>query len=94
MIHDCQYTDAEYPDHVGWGHSALGDALAFGHRVGARRMLLFHHDPLHSDEFLDRMGDAARARWADLGGDPGAVELAAEGAELNLAAERAAAAAS
>ncbi len=22
LIHDCQYTDDEYPDHVGWGHSA------------------------------------------------------------------------
>ena len=22
LIHDCQYTDEEYPEHVGWGHSA------------------------------------------------------------------------
>src|ERR687897_873202 len=22
LIHDCQYTDDEYPEHIGWGHSA------------------------------------------------------------------------
>ena len=29
LIHDAQYTHAEYPAHVGWGHSAIGDTLAF-----------------------------------------------------------------
>ena len=29
LIHDCQYTDDEYPEHVGWGHSALSDTLTF-----------------------------------------------------------------
>ena len=69
LIHDCQYSDAEYPDHVGWGHSALSHALAFARRVEAERTLLFHHDPLHSDEFLDGMDRQARERWAALGGD-------------------------
>ena len=27
LIHDCQYTDEEYPEHVGWGHSRLTDTL-------------------------------------------------------------------
>ena len=53
LIHDCQYTDDEYPDHVGWGHSRLTDTLAFARRVEAKRTLLFHHDPMHSDDFLD-----------------------------------------
>jgi hypothetical protein len=38
----------QYPSHVGWGHSSLSDALVFGHRAGAERLLLFHHDPLHT----------------------------------------------
>ena len=41
LIHDCQYTDDEYPDHVGWGHSRLTDTLTFARRVEARRLLLF-----------------------------------------------------
>jgi phosphoribosyl 1,2-cyclic phosphodiesterase len=85
LIHDCQYTDEEYPDHVGWGHSGMTDALTFASRAGARRVLLFHHDPLHSDVFLDRVGEAARARWRELGGDPELIELAMEGGELELA---------
>jgi ribonuclease BN (tRNA processing enzyme) len=82
LIHDCQYTDAEYPHHLGWGHSPLADALAFGHRVGAQKLLLFHHDPLHSDDFLDSFSGEVCARWEELGGAPAQVELAAERREL------------
>jgi phosphoribosyl 1,2-cyclic phosphodiesterase len=60
LIHDCQYTDDEYASHVGWGHSALSDTLVFAQRTGVGHALLFHHDPLHSDEFLDALkGDVA-----------------------------------
>lgn len=82
LIHDCQYTDTEYPQHLGWGHSPLSDALAFGHRTGASRLLLFHHDPLHSDDFLDSFcGDIAE-RWDALGGSAEQVELATERREI------------
>lgn len=85
LLHDCQYADYEYPDHIGWGHSALSDSLAFAHRVGARRTLLFHHDPLHSDDFLDRLYGDAQERWRGLGGDPDALRMAAERDEVELA---------
>jgi phosphoribosyl 1,2-cyclic phosphodiesterase len=84
LIHDCQYTDEEYPAHVGWGHSGMGDTLAFADRVGAKRLLLFHHDPLHTDEFMDSMRAGARERWAALGHDPDSVEVAREGGELEV----------
>jgi len=84
LIHDCQYTDEEYPAHIGWGHSALNDALTFGRRVEARKMLLFHHDPLHSDEFLDEFHAGARRRWAELGGDPTLIEMGMEGLEMSV----------
>jgi phosphoribosyl 1,2-cyclic phosphodiesterase len=61
LIHDSQYTDAEYRDHVGWGHCALGDAVAFARRAGARRLALFHHDPQHDDAMLDELGREAEA---------------------------------
>jgi phosphoribosyl 1,2-cyclic phosphodiesterase len=82
LIHDCQYTDREYPSHLGWGHSPLSDALAFGRRVGAERLLLFHHDPLHSDDFLDAFCGEIAARWQDLGGRSEQVELATERREM------------
>src|SRR5947209_17960685 len=85
LIHDCQYTDEEYESHLGWGHSPLADALSFGHRVAAERLLLFHHDPLHSDDFLDTLcGEVAR-RWEELGGRPEQVELATERREVEIA---------
>lgn len=84
LIHDCQYSDDEYPEHIGWGHSALSDSLCFAKRVGAARTLLFHHDPLHSDEALDRLGEQARTGWAELEGEPRAVEIAMERSEHEL----------
>jgi phosphoribosyl 1,2-cyclic phosphodiesterase len=82
LIHDCQYTDDEYPAHAGWGHSGVSDALTFGRRVGAKRMLLFHHDPLHADEFLDDLHASARRGWQELGGDAVEIDMGMEGAEL------------
>ena len=84
LIHDCQYTDAEYPERVGWGHSGLTDTLTFARRVEARRLMLFHHDPLHSDEFLNEHCASARRGWEDLGGDASQLEMGIEGAELEL----------
>jgi phosphoribosyl 1,2-cyclic phosphodiesterase len=85
LIHDCQYTDEEYTGHLGWGHCPISDALGFARRVAAKRLLLFHHDPLHSDEALDRIGDEVADRWAELGGHPQSIELATERMELEVA---------
>jgi phosphoribosyl 1,2-cyclic phosphodiesterase len=86
LIHDCQYTDEEYPDHVGWGHSKLTDTLTFARRVEAKRLMLFHHDPLHADDFLDRFQEAAVGGWVDLGGDADTIHMAAERQELEVQA--------
>jgi phosphoribosyl 1,2-cyclic phosphodiesterase len=67
LIHDCQYTDDEYPHHIGWGHSPTRDAIAFAHRTDAERVMLFHHDPLHSDAFIDELAADVRTRVDGLG---------------------------
>jgi phosphoribosyl 1,2-cyclic phosphodiesterase len=87
LVHDCQYTDLEYPTHLGWGHCPVADALAFGRRVAAERMLLFHHDPLHSDADLDAIADDVAIRWQELGGSSEQVELATERRDLQIAGE-------
>jgi phosphoribosyl 1,2-cyclic phosphodiesterase len=61
LIHDCQYTDGEYAHHLGWGHCGVSDAVMLAKRCGARRLALFHHDPLHDDVAIDAIGDEARA---------------------------------
>jgi phosphoribosyl 1,2-cyclic phosphodiesterase len=63
LLHDCQYTDAEYPDHVGWGHSSTGQLAVFAERAKVHRLLTFHHDPMHDDDALDRMRAEVQERW-------------------------------
>jgi phosphoribosyl 1,2-cyclic phosphodiesterase len=61
LIHDAQFTDQEYACCVGWGHSAYRHAFEFAARVGAKEMVLFHHDPSHDDNTIERLlGDAVR----------------------------------
>jgi phosphoribosyl 1,2-cyclic phosphodiesterase len=57
LIHDAQYTPAEYLTHVGWGHSTLPQAIAFATRTAVKRLVPFHHDPDHTDQLLDRLFD-------------------------------------
>lgn len=63
LIHDAQYTDAEYSCCVGWGHSTYQHAFEFAARTGAREMVPFHHDPGHDDPTLDRLLAAAVERF-------------------------------
>jgi phosphoribosyl 1,2-cyclic phosphodiesterase len=59
LVHDAQYTTAEYRDHVGWGHSALAHALDFARIASVRQLVTFHHDPGHDDATLDRLLEEA-----------------------------------
>lgn len=60
LIHDSQYTDAEYQERPGWGHSSLTQAVRFASLARVKRLITFHHDPSHSDELLDGLMAAAR----------------------------------
>ena len=86
LVHDAQYTDDEYQQHLGWGHCPISDALAFAQRVSAESMLLFHHDPSHTDEFLEDFHAAAARRWQERGGCAEQIELASERQELTVQA--------
>jgi phosphoribosyl 1,2-cyclic phosphodiesterase len=55
LIHDGQYSAAEYSGHCGWGHSSLNHTLDFGTLAGVRQIVPFHHDPDHTDADLDRL---------------------------------------
>ncbi len=89
LIHDAQYTAAEYAARPDWGHSTPGYAVHVAAEAGAQTLVLFHHDPMHLDDDIDRIVDAARrlpeaARLRGVLGaaegmvlqvDPGAVEV-------------------
>jgi len=61
LIHDAQYAADEYPDHTGWGHSSVEHAMRFAALAHAKHLVLFHHDPAHSDHDIARIVDAAVA---------------------------------
>jgi phosphoribosyl 1,2-cyclic phosphodiesterase len=82
LLHDAQYREHEYGARRGWGHSSVGHAVAFALAARARRLLLFHHDPLHSDADLAALESDAGELWTALGRPP---TLAHEGMRLALA---------
>jgi ribonuclease BN (tRNA processing enzyme) len=61
LLHDAQYDDNEYGSRIGWGHSSVTDAVSYCNAVGAHRLVLFHHEPQHSDEALEELEEQARA---------------------------------
>jgi len=72
LLHDAQYTAAEFPARAHFGHSAIDYAVGLAEACGVGRLLLFHHDPSHTDDDLD-------AIVAGLQPGPVAVTAAAEG---------------
>ncbi len=82
LFHDAQYTDEEYPDHIGWGHSSISHVVTMGRRTNARQLVLFHHDPAHSDDDLEALLATARRLWGSPVNPP---VLAYEGMEIVLA---------
>ena len=81
LIHDGQFLDADYK--AGWGHSTVATALEVAQRAGAKRLILYHHDPDRSDDDLDRIGVDAQ-RSADASGGDLEVIVAREGMELAI----------
>jgi phosphoribosyl 1,2-cyclic phosphodiesterase/CheY-like chemotaxis protein len=67
LIHDAQYTPEEIERRRGWGHSSWPDVLNLALTAGVKNLVLFHHDPDHSDSFLDVMRVAVHRRIAETG---------------------------
>lgn len=61
LIYDSAYTDDEYhsdkSSKVGWGHSTWQEAVKVARAANVKKLVIFHHDPLHDDDFMDRVRD-------------------------------------
>ncbi|MCP3384763.1 MBL fold metallo-hydrolase [Bradyrhizobium sp. CCGUVB4N] len=85
LIHDAQYTAAEYPSKVGWGHSTGEFVVKLAQRSHVKHVALAHHDPLRNDDAVERIVEKLRA---DLRADGSAlvVSASAEGEVISLEA--------
>ena len=58
-IGDAQYTDDEYPERIGWGHSSISATVEAALAAQVRSLAFFHHDPLHDDTMVASMAETA-----------------------------------
>ncbi len=81
LIHDAQYVTDEYMasqgTKQGWGHSTPEMATTVAAKAGAKRLVLFHHDPLHDDAFLAEIERRAQELFPN-------TQLAREGMVIEL----------
>lgn len=60
LIYDAAYTDEEYPNFKGWGHSTWQEAVKIARAASVKQTLLFHHDPSHDDQKMDEIAKLAQ----------------------------------
>jgi phosphoribosyl 1,2-cyclic phosphodiesterase len=60
FIHDAQYTPDEYKTKVQWGHSPYDYTVKVALGAKVKTLVLFHHDPLHDDAFVDSIVEASK----------------------------------
>lgn len=80
LIHDSQYSKTEYNSKIGWGHSSLEMAAEFCLRTGAKHLVMFHHDPGHTDLERTRMFE----EFMQSAEYPFPIELAVQGKEIEF----------
>jgi phosphoribosyl 1,2-cyclic phosphodiesterase len=83
LVHDAMYTEEEYSNRAGWGHSTHRQALRLAEEGEVAKLLFFHHDPQRSDSDLEgivaRLRDEALARGCRV-----AMDAAAEGSDISM----------
>ena len=88
LVFDTQYTFEESVDKIDWGHSSASVAIDIAIRFGAKKLILYHHNPDYTDEKLDSVLANAKSYITVSAGQrhvsPLEIDLAYEGMELTL----------
>jgi phosphoribosyl 1,2-cyclic phosphodiesterase len=73
FVYDSQYTPEEYVgapgvggSKKGWGHSTFEEGARLARMAGARKLVLFHHDPTQSDAAVREKERRAKALFPDV----------------------------
>ncbi len=63
LIYDSTYSDEEYSNpkslKIGWGHSTWQEGVKVAKAANVKTLVIYHHDPAHNDDYLDRVGKQA-----------------------------------
>jgi len=71
LIYDAMYTPQEYAgddstaSRTGYGHSTWEEGVKMAKAARVRRLVLFHHDPDHDDDAIDRIEAEAQQAFSD-----------------------------
>lgn len=77
LLHDAQFVEKERAIADDYGHATVQDAIDLAVRVGARRLVLFHHGPARTDDALDEIA-------ASYAGSPVELLMAREGDRIEV----------
>jgi ribonuclease BN (tRNA processing enzyme) len=81
LVHDAMYFGHQIESRRGWGHSCASEAVELAAESECKRLVLFHHDPDHDDQALERLlAEANSARQ----GRPLEILMAREGESLTI----------
>ena len=66
LIYDSQYTPEEYSSKKGWGHSTYEEGAKLAKLAGAKKLVLYHHDPMQNDAAVREKEKRAKAVFPDV----------------------------
>ena len=59
VVYDSMYTDGTYENFKGFGHSTWEEGVRLVKEAGAKKLVIFHHDPTHDDDKMDAIAEQA-----------------------------------
>ena len=62
-IYDATYTDEEFHEKKGWGHSTWQQGIRLAQKAGVKKLAFFHHAPSHDDTILTSLEQQAQRIW-------------------------------
>ena len=61
VIYDSMFNEEEFAQRKGWGHSTWQEGARLCDQAEAKQFVIFHHDPDHDDDMLDKVAKEAEA---------------------------------
>ncbi|MCI4626946.1 MAG: MBL fold metallo-hydrolase [Candidatus Magnetoovum sp. WYHC-5] len=84
LIADSQYLEEEYVEKAGYGHSTVSQTLDLAIKAQVKHLVLFHHEPVRSDDALDNILEMVKQKAIQEGSPDMKITIAEEGIEINV----------